>query len=80
MKVIISQPMNGREYEDIKKERDEIAKKFEKMHIEVIDTLFKEDPDESEGYTQPGLFYLAETVDSMGKADAIYFVDRMESS
>ena len=40
MKVMISQPMNGRNQEEIKKERQDIIEKFNKMHIEVINTLF----------------------------------------
>ena len=40
MKVMISQPMKGRSEEEIKKERQNIIEKFNKMHIDVIDTLF----------------------------------------
>lgn len=43
MQVMISQPMNGRNQEEIKKERQDIIEKFNKMHIEVINTLFTEE-------------------------------------
>lgn len=33
MKVMISQPMNGRNQEDISKERQDIIENFNKMHI-----------------------------------------------
>lgn len=49
----------------------EIKEKFEKLHIDVVDTLFKEDvPD---GYNHPELYYIARSIDMMGKVDAVYF-------
>ena len=47
MKVMVSQPMNGRTEEQIKEERQEIVDKFNKMHIDVIDTLFTEEVPQS---------------------------------
>ena len=41
MKVMISQPMKGRTEEQIKEERKRIVDKFNKMHIEVINTIFR---------------------------------------
>ena len=74
MKVMISQPMNGRNPVEVMKERKELINKFNKMHIEVVDSYFRNDP-ESDNYNHPGLFYLAESIDIMGKVDAVYFVD-----
>lgn len=72
MKVMISQPMNGRNEEEIKKERQEIIQKFNKMHIDVINTLFTEEapPD-----CNAGIFYLAKSIDAMKDIDAIYMCD-----
>lgn len=47
MKVMISQPMNNRTEEQIKEERKRVVDKFEKMHIEVINTLFTEEAPEN---------------------------------
>lgn len=72
MKVMISMPMNGRKEEDIKRERDKIIEKFKKLHIEVVDTLFNEDVPEGE-YYKPTLYYMAKSIDAIGKVDAVYF-------
>lgn len=73
MKVLICQPMNGRNTEEILKERRKIIDNFNKLHIDVIDSYFTE---EVEGYNNPGLYYLAKTIDLMGKeADAVYFAE-----
>ena len=42
MKVMISQPMRGKTEEQIKEEREEVIEKFNKLHIEVVDTIFTE--------------------------------------
>lgn len=72
MKIMISQPMNGRTQEEIKKERQEIVQKFNKMHIAVIDTLFTEEA--PQGCNQ-AIFYLAKSIDVMKNIDALYMCD-----
>ena len=52
------------------KELNDIVKEFEKLHIEVIEAFFDE---EIEGYNHPGLYYMAKSIDVMGKVDAVYF-------
>ena len=39
MKVMISQPMNGRKNEEIKERMKELKEKFAKLHIDVIDSF-----------------------------------------
>lgn len=73
MKVMISQPMNGRNEEEIKKERQEIIEKFNKMHIEVINTLFTEEPPQD---GNQAIFYLAKSINAMKDIDALYMCDR----
>lgn len=80
MKVMISQPMNGVNPSKIFEERKELIKKFNKMHIEVVDTYFRDEPEDTEGYNQPALYYLAESIDILGKVDAIYFVENWRSA
>ena len=69
MKVMISQPMNGRSEEEIQRERKEIIGKFNKMHIEVIDTIFTEEPPEN---NNTGVYYLGKSIQEMSKVDALF--------
>lgn len=72
MKVMISQPMNGRNEEEIKKERQEIVQKFNKMHIDVIDTLFTE---EAPADCNIAVYYLGKSISAMKDIDALYMCD-----
>lgn len=72
MKVMISQPMNGRTEEQIKKERQEIVDKFNKMHIEVINTLFAEEAPDN---CNVAVYYLGKSISAMKDIDAIYMCD-----
>lgn len=69
MKVMISQPMNGRSEVEIERERNEIIEKFNKMHIEVIDTYFEEEAPEN---CNKGVYYLAKSIDAMKYIDALF--------
>ena len=72
MKVMISQPMNGRNQEEIKKERQDIIEKFNKMHIEVINTLFTEEAPED---CNAAVYYSGKSISAMKDIDAIYMCD-----
>ena len=72
MKVMISQPMKGKTEEQIIEERNKIINQFKKMHIEVINTLFKEEAPED---CNKGIFYLAKSIDAMKDIDALYMCD-----
>lgn len=79
MKVMISQPMNGLEDYEILKIRDEIVKKFDKLHIDVVDSFVKQDAPETS--LNPRLFYLGSTIrDFMSEVDAVYFADGWEKA
>ena len=69
MKVMISQPMNGRNEEEIKKERQDIIEKFNKMHIEVINTLFTEEAPDN---CNVAVYYLGKSISAMKDIDALY--------
>lgn len=72
MKVMISQPINGRNQEDIKKERQDIIEKFNKIHIDVINTLFNEEvPDNC----NVAVYYLGKSISAMKDIDALYMCD-----
>lgn len=69
MKVMISQPMNGKTEEQIKNIRNEIIAKFNKMHIEVIDTLFTDEPPAD---CNIAIYYLGKSICAMKDIDALY--------
>ena len=73
MKVMISQPMNGIPDDEIRRIRLELIEKFNKMHIEVIDSFFTEEAPEGTYY--PNVFYLGRTImQAICNVDAVYFV------
>ena len=72
MKVMISQPMNGKTQLEIIQIRDDIREKFSKMHIDVIDTIFKEEAPKN---CNVPIYYLAKSIDAMKDADALYMCD-----
>lgn len=69
MKVMISQPMNGRSKEDIQKERQAIIENFKRMHIEVVETLFTDEPPKG---CNEAVYYLGKSISAMKDIDAIY--------
>lgn len=81
MKVMISQPMNGKSNFVIRKEREDIVNKFKKIHIDVIDSIIEEtaNPEIYNEYN-PALFYIAKSIDFMAQVDAIYFMEGWEKS
>lgn len=72
MKVMISQPMNGKSEEKIKEERASIIDKFNKMHIDVVNTLFTEVAPEG---CNEAVYYLGKSISAMKDVDAIYMCD-----
>ena len=72
MKVMISMPMNGRNEAEVKENKKKIKEAFAKLHIEVVNNIFLESPRQGE-YNNEALFYLAKSIDIMGKVDAVYF-------
>lgn len=72
MKVMISQPMKGKTDEQIREERNKIVEQFNKMHIEVIDTLFKEEAPKD---CNEAVYYLGKSIESMKDIDALYMCD-----
>lgn len=72
MKIMISQPMNGKTEEQIRKEREKIVSKLEKMCWEVVDTIFAE---ESPKDCDTALYYLSKSIEAIGKVDAVMFMN-----
>lgn len=74
MKVMISQPMNGKSEEQIRTERAEIVKKLEEQGYEVIDTVL----DLSEDKTP--VHYLAKSIELLAEADVVVFMNGWENA
>lgn len=74
MRIVISQPMNGISDEEVLSIRMEVVRKFKEANIEVIDTFFTGNKMDAQEYTNPALYYLGLSIDSIGRADAVYFV------
>ena len=72
-RLFVSQPMNGKTDEEILQERMvavEKAKVILDVDVELIDSYIEEDA--PEGYN-PGLWYLAKSIELLAKADVVYF-------
>lgn len=72
MKVMISQPMRGKTEEQIRDERKTIIERFNNMHIEVIDTIFTEEPPKD---CNEAVYYLGKSIEAMKDIDALYMDD-----
>ena len=90
MKVMISQPMNGKTQEQgiqvfikneatqeqIEEERADLVKSLEDKGYEVVNTIFAEETPEGDA----ALFYLAKSIDAMSKVDAVIFMKGWENA
>lgn len=72
MKVMISQPMNGKTTEQIQAERKQLVEKLERLGWEVADTIFAE---ESPKDCDTALYYLSKSIEAIGKVDAVMFMN-----
>lgn len=73
IKAFISQPMRGKNDEDIKKERDMINVWCKARNYDVIDTIF-DFGDESP------IYYLAKSIEAMSKANIVIFMNGREEA
>jgi len=78
MKIMISQPMNGKSEDQIREERQSIIKDLEERGYEIVDTIFKEEVDKT--YLSAPLYYLSKSIDTMGKVNTVYFMKGWESA
>ena len=67
-KVMLIQPMLGRNEEEIKREREMITEAIESNGHEVINTLFIEEAPKD---SKEGLYYLGKSIQAMSEADAV---------
>lgn len=70
MKLMISQPMKNKTYEQIKKEREFIVKNLEEKGHEVVDTVF----DDFSTKKATPLHYLAKSIEYLAEVDGVVFM------
>jgi hypothetical protein len=77
MKIMISQPMAGKEYDEVLREREKTVRKLEAMGHTVADTvLMVEPPDEG----NVRLFYLSYSLNLMSQCDGVLFLPGWEEA
>lgn len=52
--------------------RENTVNKLSDLGIEVVDSIFKEEP---QNYKEPALYYLAKSIDLIGRVNAVYFME-----
>ena len=77
MKIMISQPMRGKTNEEIRKEREKLIHQLELNGHEVVDTIINEEPPKN---IDEAIYYLAKSIEFIGKADAVYFMKGWEKA
>ena len=81
MLIMISQPMYGKTEEEILKEKQKAVKLLEKEGHIVVDTLFEgEDGIDEMTDENIGIYFLAKSIDAIGKVDALVFLPGWEKS
>ncbi len=71
LKIMISQPMNGKSEEQIRNEREELVKELERRGHKVVDTIFAEETPKD---CDTAIYYLSKSIENMSKVDAIIFM------
>lgn len=77
MKIMISQPMNGKTRKQIESERMELRMKFEAEGHTVIDTIFADSPEEAQN--KP-VWYFSKSIEAMSTVDAVCFMEGWEEA
>ena len=72
MKVMISQPMNGKSEEQIRQERTELIKRIQEDGDTYIDTIFTEDAPKD---CDTAVYFLAKSIEAIAYADKIIFMN-----
>ena len=75
MKVMISQPMNGKTEEQIRNERKYLVRELEEEGYEVLDNVFEDFDDD----VSP-IYYLAKSIEILDQADIVVFMEGWENA
>lgn len=77
MKIMISQPMAGKKYDEIQKEREAAVHALEAMGHTVVDTILTATPP-ADGHV--ALFYLSCALNWMSQCDGVLFLHGWENA
>ena len=77
MKVMISQPMAGKTEAQIIDARKKVTDKLRGWGWEVVDTLFKNDPEKK---CNVPVYYLGKSIDAISEVDAVLFMNGWEKA
>ena len=82
MKIMISQPKNGKTEEQIRKERAELVKELEEQGHEVLNTVFSDEylTKDRPKACNAGIWALSKSLEVLGQADAVVFIKGWEQS
>lgn len=73
--AMISQPMGGKDEEEIKATREKAITALEAKNYKIVDSYFdfSDEKMKEYGVKQISLYYLAQSLESMSLCDAVYF-------
>lgn len=77
MKIMISQPMAGKEYDAILREREKTVRKLEAMGHTVADTILTAEPPKD---SHAALWYFSLSLGIMSQCDGVLFLPGWESA
>ena len=77
MRVMISQPMNGKTQTQIEEERSDLIEKLNNSGCFVVNNIFT---DEAPVNSDAALYYLAKSIDVMSGVDAVIFMKGWENA
>lgn len=77
MKIMISQPMNGKTNEQIQKERKDIVLNLIMDGYAVIDSIIREDAPKD---CDEAIYYLSKSIEFISKVDYVYFMKGWENA
>jgi len=77
MKIMISQPMNGKTNETIRNERESLIRKLRMEGHEVIDNILT---GEAPVASSEPIFYLGKSIELMSTVDAVIFMKGWENA
>jgi hypothetical protein len=85
LKAMLSQPMAGKTEQEIVETRNRAIAKLEERGFEVINTFFTDEwhnkeSVKSRGVVQIPVCFLAKSLESMSKCDAVYFCKGWENA
>ena len=77
MKVMISQPMNGKTNEEVREERKILVNELTEQGYEVVDTVISENAPKN---CDEAIYYLSKSIEFISKVDAIIFMNGWEKA